>query len=69
MLWIAGSLLGAWILSWFGFDHVMQTGMKEVFEVYISKTGYYFIFGFAGLIKSVLWTLRMKPIEVKGKQN
>jgi hypothetical protein len=53
MLNIAFSLLGGLILSWFGFDAVVQTGMKEVFDVTVSTTGYYFLFGALGAMKSV----------------
>lgn len=53
MLIIALGLLAGWILSWFGFDHTVIQGMKEVFDVNITLTGYYFLFGFWGAIKSV----------------
>lgn len=54
MLYIAGSLFGAWVLTWFGFDHVVAQGMSEVFGKEISKTGYYFLFGFKGALSAIL---------------
>jgi hypothetical protein len=54
MLYIAFSLLGGLILSWFGFESVLQTGMYEFFNLNISTTGYYFFFGMLGALKSVV---------------
>lgn len=53
MFTIIGALLGGWILQLFGFDAVVQTGMLELFGKTISTTGYYFMFGAMGAIKSV----------------
>ncbi|UUV47002.1 hypothetical protein [Bacillus phage vB_BanS-Thrax5] len=53
MFAIIGALLGGWILQLFGFDAVVQTGMLELFGKTISHTGYYFMFGAMGAMKSV----------------
>lgn len=54
LLSISTSLLIAFILSWFGFDKVVIKGMYELFDISITKTGYYFIFGLFGMAKSLL---------------
>lgn len=54
MLTIAISLLIALILSWFGFDKVVIKGVYELFNKEITKTGYYFIFGMFGMLRSLL---------------
>lgn len=66
MLNIAFALLGGLILSWFGFDHTVQTGMKEVFDVTISTTGYFFLFGFLGALRSIGTSFR-NPIKLEQK--
>uniref|UniRef100_A0AB39C7A0 Holin n=1 Tax=Bacillus phage KoopaTroopa TaxID=3234046 RepID=A0AB39C7A0_9CAUD len=53
MFSIIGALLGGWILQLFGFDAVVQTGMLELFGKTISTTGYYFMFGGMGALKSI----------------
>lgn len=53
MFFITASLLGGWILSLFGFDGAVEVGMKEVFNVEISQTGYYFLFGLIGALRSI----------------
>lgn len=63
-MFIVGSLLAGWILSWFGFDNVVQTGMKEVFDIAITQTGYYFVFGLLGAIKSIFFTLKPSRINI-----
>jgi choline-glycine betaine transporter len=65
MLWIAGSLLTGWILNLFGFDNLVQTGMKEIFDVTITKSGYYFIFGLIGMLKFIAHTPKGKISEIK----
>lgn len=52
-MYIVGALLSGWILQLFGFDHVVQTGMLEVFGKTISHTGYYFLFGTMGALRSI----------------
>lgn len=53
MLAIAGSLLGGWILSLFGFKGVVIAGMAQVFGVALNSTGYYFLFGALGAMRSI----------------
>lgn len=53
MISIALSLLGAWILSWFGFDHLVIKGMHELFNITITGTGYYFIFAIIGALRAI----------------
>ena len=53
MLAIALSLLGGWILSWFGFKAVVITGMAQVFGVSITSVGYYFLFGMMGFLRQL----------------
>lgn len=59
-MFIALSLLGGLILSWFGFDLVVAIGMKEVFDVTISNTGYYFLFGLLGAMRSIAFAFSGK---------
>jgi hypothetical protein len=53
MFTIAISLLIGWILSLFGFKAVVILGMAQVFGVTITSTGYYFLFGLWGALRSV----------------
>jgi hypothetical protein len=53
MLNIALGLLGGLILSWFGFYEVVNVGMVEVFHTTITTTGYYFLFGIFGALRSI----------------
>lgn len=53
MLSIAFSLLGGWILSWFGFDAILTMGMAELFGVTLTSAGYYAIFGLFGMAKNI----------------
>lgn len=61
MLYIALSLFGGWILSLFGFDAVVMAGMLELFGKTISTTGYYFLFGLLGALKSLFRYFREQP--------
>lgn len=45
-----GGLLTAWILSWFGVDHMIIDSLYEVFNISISESVYYVGFGLIGLI-------------------
>lgn len=71
MLWILASLLMGLILDWFGFDHTMKQGMKEIFDVYITSSGYYFIFGLMGMVKYTLNKTQIvgNPKKEKDKVN
>lgn len=69
MFHIAGSLLGALILSWFGFDNVVDTGMHEVFGKNISTTGYYFLFGLLGALRSVGYAFNSTKLNFNKKEN
>lgn len=53
LLQIATALLTGLVLSWFGFDDLIIHGMKEIFGVTISMTGYYFLFAIVGALRSV----------------
>lgn len=64
MFSIALSLLGAWILSWFGFDNLFIHGVNELFGLDLSTAGYYFIFALFGMLKNVLYILKPKA-EIK----
>lgn len=54
MLWVGASLFAGWLLNLFGFDNLMINGMRELFDVTMTKTGYYFIFGVVGLMRYIL---------------
>ncbi len=45
-----GGLLTAWILSWFGVDHMIIDSLYEVFNISISESVYYVGFRLIGLI-------------------
>lgn len=48
---IVGALILAWFLALFGFDNLIIEGAKELFDVDITMTGYYFIFAVIGILK------------------
>ena len=48
---IVGALLLAWFLSIFGFDQLIIEGTKELFNLNITITGYYFIFAVVGIFR------------------
>lgn len=56
MLWVIGALFAGWILNLFGFENLVIGGMQEFFNVTITMTGYYFLFGVIGMIKFILYT-------------
>lgn len=49
---VAVFLLAGLFLSLFGFDDLIINGMHEIFGVTITSTGYYFIFGIVGVLRS-----------------
>lgn len=51
---LIGGLIIAWILTLFNFDMVCMTALKELINVSISKSTYYFIFAMIGLITGAL---------------
>lgn len=70
MFYIVLWLLWALVLGWFGFDTVVQVGMKEIFDIAISNTTYFFIFGAMGMLNYLLYTLNpnFKGIEFKKQE-
>lgn len=67
MLNIAFSLLGAWILNWFGFANLVNDGMTQLFGIHISISSYYFIFACIGEIKSIINTFHYPNIKISDK--
>lgn len=65
MLSIGVSLLIGLVLSWFGFDSVFIESMKEVFNLTVTHSTYYMMFGFLGMVKWLITTRNM--FEKKGK--
>lgn len=63
MLFIAGSLFGAWILSWFGFKGLVIAGMAQLFGVSITSVGYYFMFAMMGALKSVIFAFKNNSFQ------
>lgn len=51
---LIGGLIVAWILTLFNFDMVCMTALKELINVSISKSTYYFMFAMIGLITGAL---------------
>lgn len=51
---LIGGLIIAWILTLFNFDMVCMTALKELINVSISKSTYYFMFAMIGLITGAL---------------
>lgn len=59
MFWnIIWCLFAAWFLSLFGFDNLIINGFKELFNITITKTGYYFIWVLVAVICSTISILR-----------
>lgn len=58
-------LLVAWILSLFGFDGVVIKGMKEVFNIEITETGYYFLFAMLGALKGIFYQINKDSAMIK----
>jgi len=50
---IIGALIIAWFLSIFGFDTLIIEGTKELFNMDITTTGYYFIFALIGILRMI----------------
>lgn len=65
MLYVAGALLAGWILNLFGFDGLVISGMLELFNLEITKTSYYFIFGIIGMLKFVVATPKGEVKKMK----
>lgn len=53
LILIAISLLGAWILSLFGFDALFISGLFQLFGITIGGAGYYILF----VIVTIIYTL------------
>ena len=51
---LIGGLIIAWLLTLFNFDMVCMTALKELINVSISKSTYYFMFAMIGLITGAL---------------
>lgn len=51
---LIGGLIIAWVLTLFNFDMVCMTALKELINVSISKSTYYFMFAMIGLITGAL---------------
>lgn len=48
------TLLGAWILSWFGFDNLFVKGFNELFNRSITNAGYYIFFVLIGVCYEIV---------------
>lgn len=57
MVFILFWLLNAFLLGLFGFDTMFINGAEEVFNLEITKTGYYFLFAVIGILKGFAFTL------------
>lgn len=68
MFFILGWLFNAWLLGLFGFDTMFINGVMEVFNLEITKTGYYTIFALFGVVKSSVFSLSGKELKF-GKQD
>lgn len=55
---IIGSLFVGWFLSLFGFDNLVINGAKEIFDITITMSGYYFMFAVIGAINWLLMALK-----------
>lgn len=51
---LLGALILAWFLTLFNFDIITQDALKELFNISISTSTYYFIFAIIGLIGGTL---------------
>lgn len=69
MLSIAGALLGGWILGLFGFKGVVIAGMAQVFGVALNTTGYYFLFGALGGLRSVGHSIGLEANRINLNNN
>ena len=64
MFGIISGLLSGWILGLFGFQGVVIAGMAQVFGVTINALGYYFMFAMFGVVKSIIMTIKNKPVKI-----
>ncbi len=58
MFYIIGGLLVGWFLALFNFDHLVIQGALEIFNITMTKTGYYFLFAIFGAINWLMYTLK-----------
>ncbi len=54
---LIGSLLLAWILSWFNFENHFINAFKELFNIDISISSYYIVFGAVGLLIGLIFKI------------
>jgi hypothetical protein len=47
---IIGGLILAWLLTWLGVEHIIISGVAEIFKIQIGIAGYYVVFAIAGFI-------------------
>jgi hypothetical protein len=47
---IIGGLIIAWLLTWFGIENTIISGVAELFKIQIGIAGYYVVFAIAGFI-------------------
>jgi len=50
---VIGGLIIAWILTWFGVDNIIISGIAELFKFQIGLAGYYVLFALAGFIGEI----------------
>lgn len=62
------ALFTAMVLSWFGFDGVVQQGMFELFKLDISTTGYYFMFGAIAMLKGIFFRYTPSNTDTNNQQ-
>lgn len=65
MIYIILAIITGWILTIFGLDSVVITGMSEVFDKDITTTGYFFLFALLGALKSVTSSIRFQFASIK----
>ena len=64
MLGIITGLFTGWVLGLFGFQGVVIAGMSQLFGITINALGYYFMFAMMGVIKSIIMTVKSKPLKL-----
>jgi len=51
---LLSALLFAWVLSWFGFDHLATKGIEELLHTNVTVASYYLIAAVLGIIGGLI---------------
>jgi len=51
---LLSALLFAWVLSWFGFDHLVTKGIEELLHANVTVASYYLIAAVLGIIGGLI---------------